>query len=120
MGIKNEDEIEKFLLKNNFISVNLSNLKFSQQVNLFHNANCIVGLHGAGFANTVFCKEKTKVIEFRSTNAGPVIENLAKKNDLNYHSIIVEAKQIHKFTYPNQQGSLQIPITSLSKVLENY
>ena len=118
-SIKNEDEIEKFLLKNNFISINLNNLKFSQQVNLFHNANCIVGLHGAGFANTVFCKEKTKVIEFRSTNAGPVIENLAKKNDLNYHSIISEPEKISEYNYPNQQGSINIPIDSLKKILQN-
>ena len=52
-------------------------------------------------------------------NAGPVIENLVKANNLNYHSIIVEAKQIQNFNYPNQQGSIQIPIDSLSKILEN-
>ena len=47
------------------------------------------------------------------------IKNLAKKNDLNYNSIIVEATQIDKFSYPNQQGSIQIPISSLIKTLEN-
>jgi len=117
--IKNEDEVEKFLLKNNFISINLNNLKFSEQVNLFHNANCIVGLHGAGFANTVFCKEKTKVIELRSTNAGPVIENLVKKNGLNYHSIISKPEKISEYNYPNQQGSINVPIDTLKKILKD-
>ena len=36
-----------------------------------------------------------------------------------YQSIIAEAKQIEKFEFPNQQGSIQIPIKSLIKALEN-
>jgi len=78
-----------------------------------------VGLHGGGFANLAFCRAGTKVIELRSTHAGTPIENLAKKNNLNYSSIISEARQIYKFNFPNQQGSIQIPISSLVKVLEN-
>ena len=117
--ISNEDEVKKYLLENNFVSVKLHEIKFIEQVDLFYNAECIVGLHGAGFANVVFCKPGTKVVELRSVNAGPVIGNLAKVNDLNYHSIITTAKQIHKVNYQSQQGSIQLPITSLSKVLEN-
>ena len=118
-SIANEDEIKKYLLKNNFTPVKLHETKFDDQVELFHNVECIVGLHGGGFANLAFCKPETKVIELRSSNAGTPIENLAKKNNLNYNSIIVEAKQIEKFNFPNQQGSIQIPINSLIKVLEN-
>ena len=109
------------LEQNNFTSVKLHEIKFTDQVELFYNAECIIGLHGGGFANLAFCKPATKVVELRSANAGTAIENLAKKNDLNYNSIIVEAKKIDKFDYPdpNQQGSIQIPISSLTKVLEN-
>ena len=52
------------------------------------------------------------------SSAGTPIENLAIKNDLNYNSIAVEAEQIEKFDYPNQQGSIQIPIKNLIKLLE--
>ena len=118
-SITNEDEVKKYLLKNNFTPVKLHDIKFSDQVELFYNAECIAGLHGGGFANLVFCKPGTKVVELRSSNAGTPIENLAKKNDLNYNSIIVETKQIENFNSPNQQGSIQIPISSLIKVIEN-
>tara|TARA_B100000315_G_scaffold254144_1_gene294546 strand:- start:168 stop:1286 length:1119 start_codon:yes stop_codon:yes gene_type:complete len=118
--ISNENEVKEYLFNNNFVSINLGNTHFTDQVDLFYNADCIVGLHGAGFANTVFCQPRTKIVELRSFSAGPVIENLAKKNNLNYHSIITEAKQSHKYNYPNQQGSIQIPIPSLNKILENY
>ena len=67
----------------------------------------------------VFCKPGTKVIEFQSSTAGQAIENLAKKNNLNYNSIITEAKHIYKYNFPTHQGHVQIPISSLAKVLEN-
>ena len=118
-SISNENEVKSYLLKNDFIPVKLGEIKFSEQVDLFHNADYIVGLHGAAFANLAFCKPGTKVIEFRSSTAGQVIENLAKKNNLNYNSIITEAKHIYKYNFPTQQGHVQIPISSLNKILEN-
>ena len=117
--ISNEDEIKKYLLKNDFIFVKLHEISFREQVNLFNNAECIVGLHGAGFVNVVFCKPGTKIIELRSLNMGDTVKNLSKKNDLNYSSIDVEAKETYKFDYPTQHGSIQIPISSLIKTLEN-
>ena len=78
-----------------------------------------MGLHGGGFGNIVFCKPGTKIIELKSSSAADAIKNLANKNDLNYISIEANAQEIYKFEFPNQQGSIQIPISSLIKVLEN-
>ena len=118
-SIINEDEVKKYLLKDNFTPVKLHDIKFSDQVQLFYNADCIVGLHGGGFANLAFCKPGTKVIELTHGNAGTAIENLAKKNDLNYNSISVEAKQIENYNFASQQGHIEIPISSLNKILED-
>ena len=115
-SITNEDEVKRYLLKNNFVSVKLHEINFKEQVDLFHKAECIVGLHGAGFANIVFCQPRTKVIELRGSNAGPIIENVAKKNDLNYNSVVIEPRNS---AFPNQQGHIQVPIGKLSKILEN-
>jgi len=117
--ISNEEEVKKYLLKKNYTSVKLHKLKFIDQVQLFANAKNIVGLHGGGFANIAFCKAKTKVIELRSSDSGTPIENLALKNNLNYHSVTVEAKKIDNFKFPNQQGSIHIPINNLSKLIES-
>ena len=38
----------------------MSDFSFSDQVALFHNAEQIVGLHGAAFANTIFYQTKNK------------------------------------------------------------
>ena len=117
--ISNEDEIKKYLIKNNFILVKLHELKFIDQVNLFYNADCVVGLHGAGFVNLVFCKHGTKVIEFRSSTSGNSIQNVSKKNNLDYNPIIVESKKMGQTNIPNQQGSYQIPINILKEKLAN-
>ena len=116
--ISNEDEIKKYLLNNNFIFVKLHETPFREQVDLFNNAECIVGLHGAGFVNVVFCKPGTKIIELRGLSTGDTINNLSKKNNLNYSSINVESKDIYKFNYPTQHGSIKVPISRLIKAIE--
>ena len=113
--ISNEEEVKKYLTKNNFVSVKLHELKFVDQVQLFYNAECVVGLHGGGFANIVFCKPKTKIIELKGIYSGTPIENLAKKNDLNYTSIAVGAKQ----SFPNQQGHINVPIKKLEELIKD-
>ena len=82
--IINEEEIKKYLIKNNFIIVKLHETKFKMQVDLFQNAECIVGLHGAGFGNVVFCETKTKIIELKSTTSANAIKNLSNANNLYY------------------------------------
>ena len=73
--IINEEEIKKYLIKNNFIIVKLHETKFKMQVDLFQNAECIVGLHGAGFGNVVFCETKTKIIEGQKIGVDLSIDN---------------------------------------------
>ena len=113
-SISNEDEIKKYLLKNNFIFARLHEMKFNEEVDLFHNAECVVGLHGAGLVNIVFCRPGTRVIELINTSTKSHFEVIAKKNNLNYTSITVEAKQ----NVPNQQGQIEIPVSSLKKIIE--
>jgi capsular polysaccharide biosynthesis protein len=114
--VSNESEVRNYLIKNNFTPVKLHELNFEKQISLFNNAEFVVGLHGAGFANTVFCQPKTKIIEFRNVSLLPVIENLAVSNNLDYYSII--SKEKHNLKFPSQQGSIYIPISSLEKIIE--
>jgi len=116
--LSNESEVKNYLVENNYISAKLHELNFMEQVNLFYNSKSIIGLHGSGFANTVFCESGTKVIEFRSEGAGTVIENLSKKNNLDYHSIISKSDSLYKFESPTQQGKIKISIDHLSKIIK--
>ena len=114
--IINENEVKTVLAQYNFKTVTLSELSFLEQVKLFNNAENIVGLHGAGFANLVFCKKKTNVLELRTNTTGLVIENLGKNNHLNFKDITLKADSND---FNNQLGHIRVPIEILKKQL-NY
>tara|TARA_B100000945_G_C20377669_1_gene595468 strand:+ start:51 stop:1166 length:1116 start_codon:yes stop_codon:yes gene_type:complete len=111
-SIINEEEIREFLVNKGFNLIKLAEMRFEEQVKAFSNADIVIGLHGAGFANLVFCKTGTKVIELKNINSGKVIENLAKTNHLNYSYI--DGDQIGS-KLKNQQGHIFIS----TKDLEN-
>ena len=110
--IINLKEVEDILEKENFSSITLSNYSFSDQIALFNNADKIIGLHGAGFANLIFCKPGTKVIELKPNTAGDIIKNLAIKNNLIYDDISCETKTIK---LNNQEGDVYVE----PKILKN-
>lgn len=109
----NNNEVKSFLEKCGFTSVTLSKYEFKKQVKLFNNANFIVGLHGAGFANIVFSKPKTKVLEIKSKSSGNVITNLAKKCSMEYTSYVDrDTKSIN-----NQDSHTKVDIEKLKKLI---
>lgn len=112
--IINEDEVKEVFLKNNYKILRLSDFSFIDQVKLFYNAIAVAGLHGGGFANLVFSKQNTKILELRSSSAGAMILDVAKKRELNYESISVNPT---KYDFNNQNGHILIPIDELKKKL---
>lgn len=82
--ILNENEIINFLKKEGFKILTLSNFKFIDQVKIFQSAKIIIGLHGAGLSNIIFCNPGTKLLEIQSTAGGNPIKNLSKTCKLNY------------------------------------
>ena len=87
--LKNNLEIEKFLSKSGFKILILSKYSFLEQAMIFNRAKVIIGLHGAGFANIVFSKKKTKIIEITYPRWPNNIEKLSKCMSLSYNKIMV-------------------------------
>ena len=111
--ISNENDVIKFLRSNKFSIIKLSDFSFTDQIHLFNQAECVVGLHGAGFANMIFSKPDTKIIELKSYTAGAMFENLAKNNNLNYHCLSVKPK----ISFNNQLGEIEINIDLLKEAI---
>jgi capsular polysaccharide biosynthesis protein len=61
--LENEDELFAHLHPFGFDRVLLSEIDYLSQIQLFHNARCIVGVHGAGLTNIGFCHEGCRVFE---------------------------------------------------------
>ena len=84
----NNEEIKKHLIDKGFKILKLSKLSFKEQINKFNNASIVIGPHGAGFANLIFCKKKTKIVEIRpTTNPNKVYERISQINNLSYKLI---------------------------------
>ena len=115
--IINNEEVKNILIKLDFKIISLSKLKFQDQIKLFRNANFIIGLHGAGFANMVFSKPNTKIIEIASYKSGDVILNLAKKCKLNYKRII---EKNLSYSLKFQNSHINVDITKLKKLILSY
>jgi len=56
----NQKEIVEVLSEFNFLSIDPGKLSFSEQVNMFNNAEIIVGTTGSAWANILFCNPSAK------------------------------------------------------------
>jgi glycosyltransferase involved in cell wall biosynthesis len=62
--IQNFDQVQSFLAVHGFETIFLEGASMKEQILLFQSAEFVVGAHGAGLANLLFCEPATKVIEF--------------------------------------------------------
>jgi len=113
-SIINEHEVKNYLAKKGFQSIKLTDLHFEDQVHTFYNADTIIGLHGAGFANVTFCKPNTKIVEIKANPLDDVIKSLAIKNNLNHCSISCKIDEIDK---NDQFGHINVSLQDLDGVL---
>ena len=108
--IQNIKELKNLLKKYNFQIIELSKMSFRMQKNLFNNAKIIIGPHDAGFANLIFCKSKTIVLEFRN-----------KTHHININSIGTINKLKHRVWISNidENGKMIIDLNKLEKFLKH-
>ena len=114
--ISNQIEVKKILKKNNFDYIQLSKIDWYKQIYIFNNAKTIIGLHGAGLANLVFCKKRTKVFEILTKNDSKrdIYENISKKIKLNYKKIIILNKK------HNNEKKMELNMSIFKKHLKKF
>jgi len=83
--IHNIEQVQAFLSKCGFETIYLEGMTIVDQILLFQSAEFVIGPHGAGLANLLFCKPGTKVIEFTpSVEMRPFFWRISEKLDLVY------------------------------------
>ena len=112
--IINENEIKKFLIEKKFKILKLSEFSFIDQIAIFNSAKIIVGNHGAGFTNLVFCKKNTRVVEFRDVNTAKLFKKISKDLGLNYKSILGLRVGANK---RNQNNNLVISLKKIKNLI---
>jgi capsular polysaccharide biosynthesis protein len=64
----NHQAVERYFESKGFVSVCLEKLKFQEQVKLFYNAETVVGVHGAGLTNLLYCSDCSVLEIFHSAS----------------------------------------------------
>lgn len=81
--IHNFEQVQAFLARYEFETVYLEGKSVLDQILLFQSAQFVVGAHGAGLSNLLFCEPGTKVIEFMpSVELRPFFWLISDKLDL--------------------------------------
>jgi capsular polysaccharide biosynthesis protein len=65
--VMNEDEVMEVLQPLGFISYNLENISFIDEVRLFSQAEIIIGTHGSGLTNMIFSQNRPIIIDLFSS-----------------------------------------------------
>ena len=103
----NNLEIIEHLKNKDFLIVKLSEFSFNEQIKLFNSAKIIIGSHGAGLTNIIFCEPSTKIIEIGNPNFDCyVFKNISNIQNLDY-SFIKARPAISEF------GDMKIEIKDL-------
>lgn len=111
--IINSKKLKIFLRSLGFAIVKPEKLSFAKQVYIFWNADFVIGAHGAAFANIIFCRPKTKIIEFRPFgHPGRYYERIASVNKLRYRCLKSEKKYLN-----HNKGDIFVNIKKLKKIL---
>lgn len=83
--IVNEDEIRSLLCELGFEVRCPELLSFEEQIEMFYDAEAVVGVHGAGLTNTLYAPPGLKVVEiFASNEINPAYYFLCKSLDHRY------------------------------------
>jgi hypothetical protein len=118
--IINEEKVCKFLEKQGFAVVHLSQLDVKQQIELFSAAEVIISPHGAGLTNLVFTRPGTKVIELFSPDyIHPIYWILSNRVGADYYYLLGNGPQQNQLGWPSCGGEadIEINLEKLQRVL---
>lgn len=89
--VQNENEVTERLASMGFITVDLEKLSVTEQISLFRSSEFVVGVHGAGLANIIFCPPRSKVLEIFPPRYGTWAYWLASSAlDLEYEAFVAD------------------------------
>jgi hypothetical protein len=101
--ILNVDVIEQYFKDIGYTVLDLNDISFFDQMQIFGNAKKIIGPSGAGFTNLIFAKEGTVVVEVNpdtESHLTEIFKQMAESYNLRFHRInlpkIIDGSKIVK------------------------
>ena len=103
--MENELEVAATLEGWGFTIITLSSLSYSDQVSIFRRASHVVGMHGAGLTNLVFCPSGTHVLEILHPPGGSgAYSVMGTALDIQYSALMgsdleIDNETLHALTF---------------------
>lgn len=114
-NIVNEKEVQQVLEEYNFISIEPGRYSLSEQINLFNNAEYIIGPHGAGLVDILFA-EDAHVIELLGD--GPNFHYFILASELGHQYEAIKCSTIESTSKPRYYD-IRVDISKLRDVVES-
>lgn len=117
-NVLNEVDVFNVLAEHGFKMVKLSQMSFTEKIQLFHSAEVIVSPHGASLSNLIFCNPGVKVIEFFSpTYVLPCFYIISDHMNLDYYYLVGE-KVIDQHDRMVHRDPILISLEKLPRILK--
>jgi Glycosyltransferase 61 len=110
--IANEDEVYALLQGHGFELVKCAEMNVAEQIAAFGQAEMIVGTHGAGLTNLLFCPRGARVVEIFASAAAQDISNyrvLASHLELSYSRLLASSLGTPSRKSPHDQDMVVDP-----------
>ncbi len=116
----NEAEVRERVQARGFELVAPEELSFAEQIQLMTEARVVLGPHGGGMSNTVFCAPGTRVAEFFAEEyVAPWFWFLASMTQVEYHYMLGAAKpRIERADRWDSGASMEIDLAKLEWLLD--
>lgn len=85
LNILNEDNVWSFLDMFGFQKIIAEEKSISEIAQIFYKASHIVGPHGSGFTNIIFCQKNTRVVEYYSKHITNDYRNIYHQLGFKYY-----------------------------------
>lgn len=110
-NITNEKRLINMIQKYNFHVINLDQINVIEQIKIFNEANIIIGGHGAGLTNLLYCKNNIYLIELFTQNLiRRCYASICIAKSIKYIGILNETENISKINavYENYKVDLDL------------
>lgn len=115
--LTNQDEAIKLTTKYGFTPVILEKLTIIEQINLFRNATCVIGVQGAGLSNMIYMPQNSLIINLiNKQHHDTCFLNLA--NAMNHRIIMQQCETVGETDLHPQHYNLQVNINKLQQHLK--
>jgi len=86
-GLENWSEIQEIFLNRGFTLIDLGKLTLFQQLQIYREAEIVIGLHGGHFSQMFCAKSTAKIVEIFSGLYSSCFQDMANQYNLEYHSV---------------------------------